>query len=187
MMLRTTGVKRGIVALLISGCGPNVKEEFYPSGKLHATVTLNRENVPDGPTTVYYESGTLKAEGAWRDGKQDGAWQWYDSLGKVQGTGTYADGAMHGLFTEFYPNGSIKIEVPYTLGKMDGTGKTYYPSGTLESLVHYDHGLQNDTAKYYHPNGVLSMISVTRNDTVLAYTEYDSLGNRTKEFVLFPR
>lgn len=175
-----------IPVMVIAGCGPTVKEEFYPSGKLRTRIVVNRSNELDGPSADYYESGVVKSEGVWANGKEDGEWHWYDSLGRLEMSGHYLSGSMHGVFTEYYANGSIKLEVPYKQGKMDGTGKSYFPSGVLESIVHYEQGLQNGTAKYYHPNGVLAMLSVTRNDTVLTYTEYDSLGNRTKEFVLFP-
>jgi len=93
---------------------------------------------------------------------------------------------MHGIFAEYYPNGLIKIEASFVLGKMHGAARTYYPSGALESLVKYDMGLENDTAKYYHANGLLSMLRVSKNDTMLKFVEYDTLGNQTRKYVLYP-
>lgn len=174
------------IVCLVSACGSSVHEDYYPSGKLRARVTLDRDTLANGPTTVYFESGIVEAKGFWSDDKRTGEWQWFDSLGSIRKSCTYQDDSLHGICTEYYPNGLTKIEAPFVLGKMHGTARTYYPSGALESLVKYDKGLENDTAKYYHANGLLSMLRVSKNDTMLKFVEYDTLGNQTRKYVLYP-
>ncbi len=175
-----------LFTLLLYACGSTVQEDYYPSGKLRAKVTVDQHAVANGTTSIYYESGVVEAEGFVRNGERDGEWRWYDSTGSLVEIGFYVEGAMHGDFTEYYSSGKVKLKVPYLVGNMHGVAKSYYPTGALESAIQYEVGIQQDTSTYYYPNGTVSMLCEVRNDTILKYTEFDSTGRWMKEFVYYP-
>lgn len=171
---------------VLHGCTP-VSEEHYSSGNIKARVELNPQGVAHGKGTYYYESGRVKSEGEFVNALKRGPWKWYyDSTGTSYMTGSFTDGLESGIFTEFYRDGSVHQIATLSEGKMDGVTQVFHPDGRKESVITYRAGLQHDTSWFYHPNGILSMLSIARNDTIYRYTAYDSLGERRKEFILFP-
>jgi hypothetical protein len=110
------------------------------------------EGVSDGPLTVWYPSGTKKADGRWRADEQDGPWTtWYpDGTRKTQGT--YDAGAMVGVWTSWGPDGNRTTEVVH-----GGHGETYYrswrPVGTVQQEGTYLDGREHGTWTRWSPDG----------------------------------
>ena len=64
-------MKKLILLLLIvflSGCSEEVKQEYYPNGKLKSEMRYKNGKL-EGMTKGYYDSGKLKAEAIFKDDK----------------------------------------------------------------------------------------------------------------------
>lgn len=111
-------------ALLV--CAPAVCEEV---NTVAAPVVTQQAGARDGAVREYYDSGVLKSEASYTNGKKNG---------KV---------------VEYYPTGVRKLELTYEDGVLDGTVRWYNPDGTV--LVHgrAREGHLNTGSKY-DANGV---------------------------------
>ena len=56
----------------------------------------------------YFEGGTLKIEGTWKDGMQDGTCKWYYEAGKLKAEGNFTDGKL--LSSKCYDENGNKIQ-----------------------------------------------------------------------------
>lgn len=52
-----------------------------------------------GPGRLWYDDGTLRAEGQWKDDHRDGQWTFYDPKGSKTAQGSYREGNRHGWWT----------------------------------------------------------------------------------------
>lgn len=172
-----------VTSLVLSAC-QHVHEERYASGNLKERTERNSAGVPHGKTSIYYENGALRAEGAYVDGLRSGQWRWYDSTGVFNLSGSYENGAQEGKFTEYFPSGQPKCTTIFSDGIKNGPTTTFHPNGRTASIVTYRQGMLNDTSWFFYPSGNLSMLSVAENDTVVMYIEYDSTGVKRHQFNL---
>ncbi len=61
----------------------DIKEDYYPNGKLKSTVpTLN--GLYHGLQKLYYETGELMYEGEFQNDKQEGLWRLYYENGDIK-------------------------------------------------------------------------------------------------------
>jgi len=88
----------------------------------------------------YYESGQLKAEYNYKNGKLDG------------------------FAREYYENGQLQDETPYKNDKKEGIVKTYIENGTLISEVTFKNGVMVGKSKLYNTKtGKLASVSNINN------------------------
>jgi antitoxin component YwqK of YwqJK toxin-antitoxin module len=86
--------------------------------------------VKDGDTTCehkkwYYDSGALKAETIYINGKLEGIANYYYESGDIKAREFYVNDQLHGLSKWYYTSGEVKSE-------------RYYKLGTLVSRREYD-------------------------------------------------
>jgi len=108
---------------------------------------------------------------------------------------------------EYYSNGNIKSVIKLNKkNNYDGQAKFYYENGKLEKLVNYDNGDIKECKVYYqngqiiwrspylnnrkqgnyleyYPNGVIKKSILFKQDTIMKFRQYDSLGNLTFEYL----
>ena len=110
--------------------------EPYENGRLHGKVLL------------YYTSGDISEEVAWRDQKKHGAWTQYYNTGTIRLSGQYLDDQLHGPYEIFYPDGTPKVTGEYIHNKSNGTWTFYDESGEEVYALEYLSGLPVDQEKY---------------------------------------
>ena len=66
--------------------------------------------IQDGPFVIYYENGSIKGEGIYKNGFLDGKYLSYYKNGKVKHNGNYNNGQLNGVNTYYYKNGQIQKE-----------------------------------------------------------------------------
>lgn len=161
----------------------DVKEVYYPSGKLHKEFTF-KDGLANGPFKVFYESGKIKREGVLKDNKFDGESIWYYENGEIEIKELYSKGISIGKVEEYYPSGILKFEYfNNQSGKIEGSFILYYPDGKLKKEVEFKNGEENGRYKSFHPNGQLSLDAVKKNDsTTTYYKSYDENGILEEEF-----
>ncbi len=80
----------------------------------------------------YYESGQLKAETSYKDGKKDGIEKQYYESGQLQGETNFKDDKLEGISKYYHESGQLKAEENYKDGVIVSQ-KRYDSDGNLES------------------------------------------------------
>ena len=105
---------------------------YIPSGEFVFPSGFNRT----GHWKHYYESGSIKSEGAYNNmtNKPKGKWiSYYETGEKWKETeGRNEKGLYEGGFKIYYKNGNLKSEGTYKNGDWYGQSKTYYSNGPLK-------------------------------------------------------
>ena len=86
-----------------SGCGYLIK--------------THTEKYDNGKWVEYYESGEVKKEGNYVDGKKEGKWVEYYENGKVWVEGNFVNGKKVGKWVEYDESGKVKDEDIYKDGE----------------------------------------------------------------------
>ena len=108
-----------------------ISEGNITAGKLFADDILVAEGVSDGAARqqgrwkFFFEDGSLKSEGDFKDGKREGEWVFYYRDGKVQQRGGYKNDKPVGDWKWYYPSGNPLREESFTAGREDGTSREY--------------------------------------------------------------
>lgn len=90
----------------------------------------------------YYESGELKSEGGYLEGKMEGLWKFYAPKGELIQTGTFRQGLFHGEWIWYYLNGQLHRKEHYRTGKEHGMFEEWDAAGKLILSGHYESGLK---------------------------------------------
>ena len=118
--------------------------------------------------TDYYEDGSIKTIGSYKDGKPEGVRREYARDGKIVDSYIMHLGVIvgHGIIDKsgkrqsswklFYDNGRVKAEGSYKNDIKIGKWKYYYDNGTLEQEGAYDKiGSYTGIWNWYYKNGKL--------------------------------
>lgn len=96
---------------------------YYPSdpakGKVKRYEITNYEaGLKHGDWIQFFSSGTVKAEGLYKDGNFDGKVKWYFSNGKVEIAGYYKHAVKYGFWKFYEDDGTFKKKVYYRNGQV---------------------------------------------------------------------
>lgn len=151
-------------------------KEFDPAGQLLNVYKYFMDSlITDAPElarldvkTEYYEDGTKKYEGTFKDGKPEGIHNLFNPKGEVIRTKVYADGILtgegimdaagneQGPWEEFHPNGKLRAKGEYLNAKRTGEWMFYHANGKTEQKGRYDKkGRPQGTWKWYYESGNL--------------------------------
>ena len=134
---------------------------YHPNGKTK-NISYFTPNSPIVNTTMYYENGSILAEGNYYNKEKDGKWLFYNIAGKVileenfvkgkkqgiskvfdkEGTvlleeTNWANDKKHGQYTSYYSSGKLRIKMFYNQDKMHGSFENYYENGKLKTKGQY--------------------------------------------------
>ena len=121
-------------------------KEYYPSKQLkfdgYGKRYGNDNNLihPHGEGKMYFESGNLKYQGNFSNGKYDGAGTLYNQENKIY-QGNFKEGSKHGQGTSYYENSGEKEYDGYWINnEKHGDGSLYSEEGTLvfTGTFHWD-------------------------------------------------
>ena len=102
----------------------------------------------------YYSNGQLNTKGKYKDGKEDGLWEYYLKDGQLNSKGKYKDGKEDGLWEEYYTNGQLNKKGKYKDGKEDGLWEYYLKDGQFLKLKFKD-GEMDEWFEAYSEDGQL--------------------------------
>ncbi|MCK5208244.1 MAG: hypothetical protein KAQ79_09495, partial [Cyclobacteriaceae bacterium] len=88
---------------------------------------------------IYYEDGSIKAEGVLENGIKSGPWYY------------------------FYPSGKISSEENYKEDQLDGVIKYFDDQGNLIASENWLNGNQEDSSVYFYPNGQIEKKGIFNN------------------------
>lgn len=151
--------------------------EYNQENQMVATGPLDANDRRQGKWQYVYETGEVKSEGSYKDGKKTGEWVFYYPDKKTEQRGRYASDRPTGDWKWYYPTGKLWREEIYERGKEEGsfteydttgavilkgqyiegekTGEWYYHAGDHTEKGSYQEGLMEGEWKHYYLNGKL--------------------------------
>lgn len=116
-------------------------KSYYVSGALHMTGTytqLTPEKKRIGEQVYYYESGIVSSRAIYGSGgDKEGKSLWYFETGELREERDYIDGKISGWLKTFYKNGQLKRQDKYNAGKLI-KGKCYSETGKRVNYYEYE-------------------------------------------------
>ncbi len=112
----------------------------------------------DGAREGPYRSisnGRLSTEGAYVDGRQDGAWTSYWPDGRVHEQTQYARGLQDGAWVVYAAGGGIEVRGAYRHGKQHGTWTWWHPNGRKKGVTVYVDGKEQGRATEWDEGGAV--------------------------------
>jgi protein TonB len=102
---------------------------------------------------VWYNSGRLKEQRFYVNGKLDSTFADYYENGQKKSRMQYHNGKLDGLSAAWYPTGEIQMRCNYDRNRRNGCLIAYYPSGKKHREIYYKDGEMDGFFTEYYPNG----------------------------------
>ena len=91
-----------------------------------------------GEVRSFDQHGTLRFRANYRDNISNGLSEWFSESGRKQRSGTYRDGAPEGVFEAWHETGIIQSRSEWRNRKQVGANQMFYESGKLKHESHTD-------------------------------------------------
>ena len=144
--------------LILTGCEKLLEPEVYEGELLNrdGLVYKPRSLEPfTGKNVLWHRYSQLLRKGGYRDGKEDGLWEFYWNNGQLENKGNYIDGNRDGLWEYYHENGQPWAKGSYKDGKEDGLWECY------EECYEKDGSVSEDYPKCYQ-NGKEVNLSICK-------------------------
>jgi len=131
-----------IAIIILFGCSGKayeVVEETYDDGT-PKTVKYYKDETKEKllMEVLYYEDGTKKLEGSYKDNERSGEWSYWYPNGNLWSQGSYKKGIDHGLKTVWHENGQKYYEGELKDGKRIGIWSFWDKDGKITKEINYD-------------------------------------------------
>ncbi|WP_052461204.1 energy transducer TonB [Psychroserpens mesophilus] len=136
-------------------------------------ISASQSRFEDGPYKTYYETGEVKSEGHYLNGKPDGKWIDYYENGQISREYSYADGKyVRTSSKSYFEDGTLENEIIKEDDYYVSIG--YYESGNLR----YKRKLEGGFYKEYRENGLLKIeANYVKSDLYGFWKLYHNNGN----------
>lgn len=140
---------------------------YYDTKNLYAEY-LYENNKWNGMARIFYESGKLKFEGEYDEGKEVGEHIYKHENGVISNIGTFIDGKAEGLFTLRYESGNVNTKTMYENGLLHGEHIALFDNdgNTLRRVYHYITGRYSGVFETYYVSGNMESEGVYLDSTV---------------------
>jgi len=128
--------------------GEVIAARIYEQGKKLYEGIIDDEGRKQGPWKLFYEDGTLKAQGAYKDDYKVGQWRYFFLGGGIEQQGNYVSGKPQGVWEWYFPDGSTLREEEYLNGLEDGMSTEYNDTGAVIAEGSYIDGYKEGTWTY---------------------------------------
>lgn len=111
----------------------------------------------NGDIGLTYEDGSQMSQGTYKDGKEDGNWQYFYPGGgeNIQIAADYKEGVPHGQWQFYLETGALIKVMNLQHGVMDGLSKNYYENGLLSDSGNYINDREEGQWAAYYDDGQL--------------------------------
>ncbi len=142
-----------------SESGAFSSKKLRPSGSLYAQGEY-KNGSRDGTWVGYYPSGIKRTEFAFNEEKMVGAEIDYDAFGTKKSVKNRKAGELDGLYQTFYSNGQVEEEGWYVQGQKQQEWRSYYSNGVMSTRSFYLNGSLRDTVHHWGVDGNLDRFEV---------------------------
>ena len=137
-------------------------ENYYQTGSLKSKGNF-KDNQGNGEWQYFYENSQLKMQGNLLNNKKNGHWKYYYENGNLSKEGEIRNNIRTGKWNYYYENGTLKSEGEYANNSKTGTWISYYADNTLKSkITHREKGVSY--VKEYFATGVLKQEGLFRGN-----------------------
>ena len=150
--------------------------EEKPDGVL---VEVKTHALATGIGKFYYDSGRLRGETPFKEGKREGTGKTYYETGELQGETPFKNDVIEGLKKGYFVSGKVQSETPFVHDKAEGIAKIYYPSGKLQSETPFKENKAEGISKLYYESGkIANEIEFKQSNPVRGF-QYDAKGTKS--------
>jgi antitoxin component YwqK of YwqJK toxin-antitoxin module len=111
---------------------------YFESGALKAILIYDKNSVY-AKAKIYYEDGTLAAQGNYFNAEKDSVWTYYSYYNKsLSARESYVKGSREGSFINYYPNGEISEKTEYKNNMKNGNWEQYFKGNVPKLMAHYE-------------------------------------------------
>ncbi len=146
-----------------------LKEVFYVRSEKGKTIL-------DSIYQSYYQDGTLKVSGEYKDGKQTDVWKYFYENGSLKAIGNYDKGTQQGHWQYYYESGKLSSEGNLEKGQKEGLWFFYFENGKQKSFGEFADGKQSGTWTYYYEDGAKKGEAAYDETGLAIYKEYFTDG-----------
>jgi antitoxin component YwqK of YwqJK toxin-antitoxin module len=150
-------------------------KQYYENGTIRG-IGYYKNGELHGPYATYYENGVAKTMIEYEDDEYHGCYVEYFEDGTPSARGKYVNGHRDGEYVKFYENGDYYCKLSYTDGILDGNSIYYYQTGGVEEIVPHKDGEMHGTAKYYNEDGIIEKEIIYTRGIAIDETRYDEVG-----------
>lgn len=118
-------------------------------------VTYSFISNAQGLEKMYYEDGSLKAEGQLENGIKNGTWKFYYPSGALSSIENYADDQLDGEIEYFDEHGNKIAHEQWNGGVQVDSSFYYYANGSMEKKGIFMDGLYEGLWRFYFESGAL--------------------------------
>jgi antitoxin component YwqK of YwqJK toxin-antitoxin module len=105
---------------------------IFSKGKIIGMGIVDEKGLKQGKWTEFYENGTKKAEGSYKDNKKIGYWKFYYKNGKIEQEGEYNNkGNTEGEWKRYFENGNTLSISNFLDGLEEGPFVEYNDTGAI--------------------------------------------------------
>lgn len=131
---------------------------FYENKGIQSIMEF-KEDGKEASTKIFYNNGTLAAEGIYFEQQKHGEWKYYSYYSlKIIYSENYFHGEKHGVSTVYYPNGNVSEILTFQNSKEDGNWIQYFENGRISLKTTFKKGLLHGDYNQYHPSGISYII-----------------------------
>ena len=124
MKIRNTAITTFIITAFLFSCTSGQKKE--------------ETKIKEGPGEIYWDDGSLKGKGNFKNFQKTGEWTLYHrGTKKKLGKGQYLNDKQEGQWIYFHKNGQKSTEGEFKEGQKTGKWIGYYDSGEKMWKVNY--------------------------------------------------
>ena len=127
---------------------------YYENRQLESTVPVD-DGVRNGIMNVFYENGTLKYEGLWRNNKQEGLFKMYSENGNLIRENIFKN---HKKISqkEYFEGGGLKSKGSYKNEIKHGEWTEYFENGKLSTKTEFESGNKINMQSWFENGNIIS-------------------------------
>ncbi|MFP4367383.1 MAG: toxin-antitoxin system YwqK family antitoxin [Bacteroidales bacterium] len=150
---------------------------FFPNGKKMAVMDFCDQGIR-AEATLFYENGTMAAEGLYIEEKKDSIWKYYSYYdNQLTSMETYALGIKQGLTGVYYPNGKFSETFWYEDDLRNGPWMQYYENGRVRLEAGFENDQRHGEFIFYLPSGRTEIKGQYHDNKMHGeWTYYDETG-----------
>ena len=141
-----------LLTLLLLSLGGFGESEVYEGELLNVDGLVYKPRSLEpftGKNVLWHRYSQLLRKGGYRDGKEDGLWEFYWNNGQLESKGNYSDGNREGLWVFYWNNGQLENKGNYIDGNRDGLWEYYHENGQPWAKGSYKDGKEDGLWECY--------------------------------------
>ncbi len=130
----------------------------YCNGNPKVSYSEDANALFQGPYTLHFRNGKVRAQGHLKDSKENGSWEYFFQNGNPLSKLTYQDGLLQGKARYYYRNGVLKEEMNFEADLGQGPYQSFYRDGTKRSEGILSGGKFDGPLTSYRKDGTLKKV-----------------------------